>query len=61
MSPELRERLVSAFPYAVAAVLPLAGLVLGLLRLGEGRGREGALYLGAAVLGTLIWLSVLSL
>lgn len=61
MSPELKERLSAAFPYAVAGVLPLAGVVLGLVRFGEGRGREGGLYLAAAALGTLIWVSALSL
>jgi hypothetical protein len=61
VSPELKERLAGAFPYMLAGVVPLAGLVLGLFRIVEGRRPEGGALIAAALLGTVIWVSVLSL
>ncbi len=61
MPAGLKERLSGSFLYVIAAALPLAGLLLGLLRIGEGRSQEGAWLIAAALLGTIIWVSALSL
>ena len=48
------------FPYVLAALLPLAGLVLAGAWWADGR-REGAQrLLMAAVLGAVVWVAVLS-
>lgn len=56
----MKERATVIFPYAIAAALPLAGLVLALARAVEGKTHDAAVLLGAALLGTLIWFLVLS-
>lgn len=56
----MKERATTVFPYAVAAVLPLAGLVLAGLRVAEKRTYDAALLVAASVLGALIYLIVLS-
>lgn len=56
----MKERATLIFPYAIAAVLPLAGLVLALVRLTERRAYDAGLLLAAALLGTLIYLLILS-
>lgn len=61
MAPGLKDRLSGSFLYVIAAALPLAGLLLGLLRMGEQRTQEGAWLIAAALLGTIIWVSALSL
>jgi hypothetical protein len=45
----------------VAFVLPVAGLVLAGTRAAADERQDAAVLLGAAVLGTLAWISVLSL
>jgi hypothetical protein len=61
MPAGLKQRLEGSFLYVIAAALPLAGLVLGLLRLSEQQTQEGIRLIAAAVLGTIIWVSALSL
>lgn len=56
----MRERLTYAFPLIVAAALPVAGLVLAGARLTEGARSEASRLLLAALLGTVIWVIVLS-
>jgi len=56
----VRERAALIFPYAVAAVLPLAGLMLVLVRLTEKRMYDAAVLLACTVLGGLIYLILLS-
>lgn len=57
----VKQRLVDAFPLIVAAALPIAGLVLAGAHLAEGRRQEATPLALAALLGTLIWVLVLSL
>jgi hypothetical protein len=56
----VRDRATELFPFAAAAVLPLAGLVMAGFQYAEGE-REYATRLAlAALLGTVIWLLVLT-
>ena len=48
------------FPYVLAAALPLAGLFLAGAWAVDGRREEGAIMAGAALLGALIWITVLT-
>ncbi|MDX6689613.1 MAG: hypothetical protein QOG15_1070 [Solirubrobacteraceae bacterium] len=48
------------FIVLVAAALPLAGLVIAIVRFAEGERQEGARILAAAVLGALVYLILLS-
>ncbi len=56
----MRERLTYAFPLIVAAVVPLAGLTMAAIRLGERRRQDAAALAGASLLGALIWVLALS-
>ena len=56
----MKERATTIFPYVIAAALPLAGLVLAAAWAVEKRTYDAALVLGAAVLGAVLWLVVLS-
>ena len=56
----MRERAALALPLFLAALVPLAGILLALLRLSEQRRREAGLIGAAAVLGALIWTIVLT-
>lgn len=56
----MKERLAHVFPIAVAAVLPVAGLVLAGARFAEGERDLGARLLIAALLGGLIWTILLT-
>lgn len=56
----MKERATTIFPYAIAAALPLAGLVLAAAWAVERRTHDAALVLAAALLGALIWALVLS-
>jgi hypothetical protein len=56
----VRERAAELFPFAAAAVLPLAGIVMAGVQYADGE-REYATRLAlAALLGTVIWLLVLT-
>lgn len=56
----MRERATTIFPYALAAVLPLAGLILAAAWAVEKRTYDAAVIAGAALLGALVWFIVLS-
>ncbi len=56
----MRERATTIFPYAIAAALPLAGLVLAAAWAVERRTYDAALVAAASLLGALIWFLVLS-
>ncbi len=58
--PELRERMALVFPFLLAAVVPLAGLMLAVLRATERRYAEAGSLAVAAVLGTVIWVLLLT-
>lgn len=55
----MKERATTIFPFAIAAVLPLAGLVLAGAWAIEKRTYDAALVLAAALLGALIWFLIL--
>jgi hypothetical protein len=56
----MKERLALSFPLILSAVLPMAGLVLALVRLGEGRRTDAGMMAAAAVLGACVWALVLT-
>jgi len=56
----MKERATTIFPYAIAAALPLAGLVLAAAWAVERRTYDAALVAAASLLGTLIWFIALS-
>lgn len=56
----MKERATTVFPYAIAAALPLAGLVLAAAWAVERRTYDAALVAAASLLGTLIWFIALS-
>ncbi len=56
----MKERATTIFPYAIAAALPLAGLVLAGAWAVERRTYDAALVLAASLLGALVWFIVLS-
>lgn len=56
----MKERATTIFPYAIAAVVPLAGLVLAALWAVEKRTYDAAVLAGASLLGALVWVIVLS-
>jgi len=56
----MRERATTIFPYAIAAALPLAGLVLAAAWAVERRTHDAALVAAASLLGALVWFLVLS-
>ena len=56
----MKERAATIFPYAIAAALPLAGLVLATAWAVERRTYDAALVAAASLLGALIWFIVLS-
>ena len=55
------ERAKQIFPFAIAAVVPLAGLLLAVAAFAEKRMHDASVLAGAAVLGTLIWTLALGL
>ena len=55
----MKERATTIFPYAIAAVLPLAGLVLAAAWAVEKRTYDAGLVLAAALLGALVWFLLL--
>ena len=57
----MQEWAKQVFPYAIAAIVPLAGLLLALAAFTERRTQHGLVLLGAAALGALIWTLALSL
>src|SRR6476659_2594634 len=58
--PSVRERLSLAFPFLLAAIVPLAGLALAGIRVSEKRYHDAWVLAAAAVLGALIWVLALS-
>ncbi len=56
----MKERAALILPFAVAAALPLAGIVLAGARYAEGRAYDGGLLLAASLLGAVIWALVLT-
>ena len=56
----MKERATTIFPYAIAAALPLAGLVLAAAWAVDRRPYDAALVAAASLLGTLIWFIALS-
>lgn len=56
----MKDRATTVFPYAVAAVLPMAGLVLAAAWALEQRTHEAGLVAASAVLGALVWFILLS-
>ena len=56
----MKERLSAAFPYIVAAALPLAGLFLALFRATEQKYYDAGLLLLSSLLGALIFVILLS-
>jgi hypothetical protein len=57
----MRARLAELFPYVVAFVLPAAGLVLAGAKAVSDDRHDATILLVAAVLGTLAWISVLTI
>ena len=51
----MKERATLIFPYAIAAALPLAGIILAGARYAEKRTYDANLLLAASLLGALIW------
>ncbi len=47
----MRERLVRLFPFAIALLLPVAGVAIAAVRLSQGARRDAALLLLAALVG----------
>lgn len=56
----MKERAAIIFPYAIAAALPLAGLVLAAAWVVEKRTYDAALVLAVSLVGALIWIIVLT-
>ncbi len=56
----MKERATTILPYAIAAALPLAGLVLAAAWALERRPYDAALVAASSVLGALVWFIVLS-
>ncbi len=56
----MKERLATTFPYALAALLPLAGVLLAVAWAMDKRTYDAAILLAAALLGTVVWVLVLS-
>ena len=54
----MKERAAEIFPFAIAVVLPPAGLVLGLFAMENDRGL-GTRICGAAIAGAVLWAVVL--
>ena len=57
----MRARLAELCPYAVAFGLPAAGLVLAGAKAVNDERHDATIMLVAAVLGTLAWISVLTI
>ncbi len=47
------------FPYAIAAALPPAGLILGVFALQEDR-RQGLRIIGVAIVAAIVWTLILT-
>lgn len=60
MNPAIKERIAIAFPYLLAAALPLAGLFLAIFRASEKKYYDAGLLTLCALLGALIFLIILS-
>lgn len=56
----MKERAVAVFPYALSAVLPLAGLLLAIGRATEKRTVEAAWLLLAAAVGIVVYALLLT-
>lgn len=56
----MKERIATWFPFVLAALVPLAGVVLALAWAADGRRREAGNLVGAAVLGAVVWILVLT-
>ena len=56
----MRERATAIYPVAIAAALPVAGIVLALVRFSENDRREAGVMAAAAILGAAIWAIVLT-
>ncbi|MBJ7328421.1 MAG: hypothetical protein JHC95_00900 [Solirubrobacteraceae bacterium] len=59
MNESIKERLVAFFPYAIAIVLPLAGIFLALWRFIENDREMGIYLLLVSLVSGLIWLIAL--
>jgi len=60
MKQQIFARLSAAFPYIVALGLPLAGLLLAVLKLSEGDREDAGRILGAALLGCALYALLLT-
>jgi len=60
MNPAVKERIALAFPYILAAALPLVGIFLAIFRATERKYYDAALLTMSAMLGALIFLIALS-
>lgn len=56
----MRERIALAFPYLLAAALPLAGIFLAIFRASEKKYYDAGLLTLSSLLGALIFLILLS-
>jgi hypothetical protein len=56
----VNDRANSMFPFAIAAVFPPAGLILALAEYGQGHRDAAGRIAGAAVLGAIIWVLLLT-
>lgn len=56
----MKERIALAFPFILAAALPLPGLIMAVLRAVEQKYYDAGLLVASAVLGAVIWALVLT-
>lgn len=56
----MTERAARAFPFVLAALLPLVGLILALVRFAEKRPGDGVLLVAASVLGAAVYALVVA-
>ncbi len=56
----MRERATLIFPYVVAAILPLVGLIFAVVRLAEHRTYDAGVLLACSLLGGLVYAVVLA-
>ena len=52
-------RIASVFPFVLAAVLPLVGLILAAVWVADGRRQEAGMLLAASLLGAVVYAIVL--
>jgi hypothetical protein len=56
----VNDRANSIFPFAIAAIFPPAGLILAIAEYGQGHRDAAGRIAGAAVLGAIIWVLLLT-